>query len=364
MFSGRMPSETGVIHNNLPIRAGIPNMGQALSQEGYETIYCGKWHVPEGFTTEIPGFKVLPACVGGHGNVGDASVSRACEGYLRNRARTAPFLLVASFIQPHDICQWVSMHWNGPDELPYPELAERLPPLPPNFQYDPREPVKVNNGKRPSWSEKQWRYYLWSYYRHVEMVDAEIGRVLQALEDCGEAENTVIVFTADHGEGRGRHQKVLKNSPYDEAIKVPLILSFPGRMAESKQDSAHLVSGLDIMPTVCDYAGVKMPEKVLGRSLRPIVEGKSVDWRSLVVAEVQETGRVLRTMDYKYVKFQDDPVEQLFDMKNDPGEMKNLAAESKLAAVLEDHRKLLKEWEAGLDLAPAPESQKRRRRKT
>jgi arylsulfatase A-like enzyme len=92
------------------------------------------------------------------------------------------------------------------------------------------------------------------------------------------------------------------------------------------------------------------------------MEGKPVEWRPCVVAEVQVTGRMLRTADHKYVKFQDDPVEQLFDMKNDPWETKNLAGESRCAAVLEEHRKLLREWESGLDVAPAPVGRKGRRK--
>ena len=361
LFTSRMPSETGVVYNGLPIRADIPNMGQWLSKEGYETIYLGKWHVPEPMPIEIKGFKVIPAGIGGHGHMGDPAVSRSCEGYLRNRSRSKPFLLVASFIQPHDICQWTSAHLSAPDVLPYPEIAGRLPPLPPNFHYDKREPAKLQR-RRPAWSERQWGYFLWSYYRQVEMVDAEIGRVLQALEDSGEAENTLVVLTADHGEGRGRHQWTGKNAPYEESVKVPLVLCLPGRAPAGGQDSTHLVSGLDIMPTVCDYAGIKPPDKVRGRSLRPIMEGKPVEWRPCVVAEVQVTGRMLRTADHKYVKFQDDPVEQLFDMKNDPWETKNLAGESRCAAVLEEHRKLLREWESGLDVAPAPVGRKGRRK--
>ena len=352
MFTGRMPSETGVVVNNRPIRSDIPNMGQWLSQEGYETVYIGKWHVPASYTSEMPGFRVVPAGIGGQGNIGDAAVSRACQGYLRNRTRSKPFFLVASFLQPHDICQYVSMHRNAPDEIPYPDILDELPELPPNFNYDPREPQKLRNFNRPSWSEQQWRYYIWSYYRHVEMVDAEIGRVLQALDDSGEAENTVIIFTSDHGEGRGRHQMVLKNYLYEEAEKVPLIVSWPGRIPEGKQDTAHLVSGLDIAPTMCDYAGVKSPQGVLGRSLKPILEGETVEWHEFVTAEVQRTGRMLRTSNYKYVTYSGDPVEQLFDIKADPGETKNLAGVFQYDAILEDHRKLLREWEERLDVAP------------
>jgi choline-sulfatase len=329
-------------------------MGQWLQKEGYETIYVGKWHVPEGYATSIPGFKVLPGGIGGQGNMGDAAVSRACEGYLYHRTGTAPFLLVASLLQPHDICSWRMMHLNDPDVLPYPEIADQLPPLPPNFKYDPREPEKIKRRPRPTWSERQWRYYHWSYYRHVEMVDAEIRRILRALDDSGQAQDTLIVFTADHGDGRGRHQWTGKNAPYEESVLVPLILTSPGRVKEGAQDSTHLVTGLDIMPTVCDYAGITAPEKVQGRSLRPLTEKKPVEWRPFVVAEVQQTGRMLRSPDWKYVAFQDDPVEQLFDMKNDPWETKNLAGEARCAVVLEDHRKMLKEWESRLDRAPAP----------
>jgi arylsulfatase A-like enzyme len=115
------------------------------------------------------------------------------------------------------------------------------------------------------------------------------------------------------------------------------------------------VSGLDIVPTVCDYAGAPSPPRVCGRSLRPLAEGKPVEWRSFAVAEVQVTGRMLRTADWKFSVFKDDPVEQLFDMKNDPWETKNLAGEAKCGAVLEEHRRLLKEWESRLDLAPVRE---------
>jgi arylsulfatase A-like enzyme len=134
---------------------------------------------------------------------------------------------------------------------------------------------------------------------------------------------------------------------------VPLIVSCPGRLLEDKRDRAHLVSGVDVVPTVCDYAGVEAPPAMRGRSLRPLLEGNSAEWREFVAAEVQQTGRMIRTPEYKYVTYEGDPVEQLFHMKSDPGETKNLAAESKHGDALEAHRKLLGDWDAGLDKAPA-----------
>jgi len=357
MFTGRPTLETGVVVNNRPIRSTIPNMGQWLRQQGYETLYAGKWHLPSSYTPSIPGFHVIATGINGQGGVCDAGVSRACQGYLRSRGGgrsgqgKKPFLLVASFLQPHDVCQFVSMHAASGEMVFYDQVADELPPLPANHRYDAREPAKVRRHPRPAWSEKQWRYYLWNYYRMVEMVDAEIGRVLQALEDSGEADNTVVVFTADHGEGRGRHQLVTKNYLYDEAAKVPLIFAGPGRVAQGK-DTTHLVSGLDILPTVCDYAGIQPPANVRGVSLRPLLEGKSAPAREFVPAEVTVTGRMIRTQRYKYIAYKNDPVEQLFDMQADPGETKNLAADAKLASVLKDHRKLLADWEARLDVAP------------
>lgn len=200
--------------------------------------------------------------------------------------------------------------------------------------------------------DEQWRFYLWSYYRHVEMVDAEVGRVLDALEDSGERENTVIILTSDHGEGRGRHHMVGKNYLYDEASRVPFLISWPGRLPAGKQDTTHLVSGIDIMPTICDYAGVKAPAEMTGRSVRPLIEGKQIPWREFVAAEVAGNGRMIRTPSHKYIAYADDPVEQLFDMRTDTGETKNLAPDSRHAPVLEAHRGLLKEWTGHLKLAP------------
>lgn len=93
-----------------------------------------------------------------------------------------------------------------PENLPYPELPVELPPLPSNVDYDPREPERVKQtrqtSKRCPWNEEQWRFYLWSYYRIVEEVDAEIGRVMHAPEDARHLEDTPVVLTADHVQGR------------------------------------------------------------------------------------------------------------------------------------------------------------------
>ena len=189
----------------------------------------------------------------------------------------------------------------------------------------------------------------------VEQVDGEIGRVLNALEESGKAENTLVIFVSDHGEGMAHHQMVRKNLCYDEAAKVPLIVSFPGKIKAGVVDDTHLVSQADIFPTICDYVGIKPSPHQRGRSLRPLLEGKNVRWRSMVACELGSNdvfARMIRTDRYKYVKYFKDPVEQLFDMKADPGEVKNLAMQAKFADELKSHRKLLAKWESKLILSP------------
>ena len=361
IFTGRMPSETGVPRNGLPIREDIPNIGQWFSENtDYETVYAGKWHLPRTYQNEIAGFQVLPGGIGGQGNLGDTCVSRACDGFLRNRSATNPFLLVASFLQPHDICEWLRLNMNNPDELRFPEINDALPPLPDNFDYEAIEPEVLRRrrqGNEPAkggWSKQHWRYYLWSYYRHVEMVDGEVGRILQAVQDTGHDNDTMIVFVADHGEGLAHHQMVRKSSSYDEASKAPLLISWPGQFAGDSNDFTNVVSGVDLAPTLCDCAGIRPPDGTVGRSLRPLLEGKPASSDGHIVTEIPtNVGRLVRTRRYKFATYAGDTVEQLYDMENDPGETRNLAASSEHASALADHKKLLREWEARLD--PAPE---------
>jgi len=360
IFSGRTTSETSVYVNGRPIRSDIPNLGQWFTQNtNYETVYAGKWHLPGGFTHFIPGFRVINTGLNGQGNVGDTATSRVCEGFLHNRSNDRPFLLVASFLQPHDICEWLRLNMNNPDKPRYAELADELPPLPENFEYDPREPeylIGKRKGGEPAkggWNKQHWRYYIWSYYRHIEMVDGEIGRVLDALESAGYGSNTLVLFLSDHGEGLARHQKVRKSSPYDEASKVPFVISLPGKIPENKIDSTHLITGLEVMPTLCDYAGIKPPAHMRGRSLKPLLEGKTDDWHEFIVTEMPgNRARLVRSRKYKYVNYYGDPVEMLFDMENDPGETRNLADDPKYAKVLTDHKAKLQSWEQKLDVAP------------
>jgi arylsulfatase A-like enzyme len=361
-FTGRTSCEHAVVYNNTPVRSDLPDMARWLGDRGYETVHTGKWHVPGRELTESFG-----TVFGEHwaGEYADEAVARSAEAYLSNRTGSAPFFLVVGFLQPHDICYWVFQNPHPPEDLPYPEAFGDLPPLPPNFDAELAEPqgatqqgshrIGVKGRSHTShWPERTWRHYLWAYYRHVEMVDASVGHVLDALEDSPYASETLVILASDHGEAQARHGKVLKDFLYDEVVKVPLLYSWPGRLAEGVQDTDHLVSGLDLAPTICDFAQVEVMPEARGRSVRPLLENRSVEWREFVAAESYVTGRMIRTARHKYIAYKGDPVEQLFDIDADPWEMHNLASAAAHASVLEEHRRLLREWEAQLDPALVP----------
>ncbi len=367
VMTGLMPHETGVMQNGRGIREGIPNLGEHFRAQGYRTHYAGKWHLPKGFGEPV-GFEKL---IGGHtlGAHMDEPLATSCVEFL-HEAPEEPFLLVASFMNPHDVCHWIRGH---PGSRDYGSPA-RFPPAPGNMWRDPDEPEYMQHHRHGNYSSmsnslhisKDWRaddfrHYIHDYYRMCEDVDRQIGRVLSALRFRGLAENTLVVFTSDHGEGLGAHRWTQKAAFWEETAKVPLVVAGAGVERRGVVDSRALVSGADIVPTVCDYAGVPAPGRVTGRSLRPAVRGEGWD-REFVVAELanlgamDRQGRMVRTDRHKYVVFNGgERPEQFFDLELDPGEVHNLAGDPEALAELGRHRALLSGWldRTGDDFRPA-----------
>jgi arylsulfatase A-like enzyme len=349
MITGLMPTEHGVAKNDVPGVAGLPTLGETLAKTGYETAYFGKTHLP-GFQSAsgLVGFRTL-VTYGGHAAVGDNLASRATEHFIRNHASADPFFCVSSLVHPHDICYWhINRRYLVPKTIPFADLAANLPALPPNKDYDFPEPAQLAKTRITVFDDEQWRFYLYNYYRMVEMLDAEIGRILDALEESGRADNTLVVFTSDHGEGGARHSRVQKWYPYEESARVPLIARLPGVIPEGTRDATHLVSGIDLFPTFCDFAGAPPPAFSHARSLKPLLTGAATEWREKLGIETQIIGRTIRSARFKYVKYADDPIEMLFDMDADPWELKNLAGESSHSSILANHRAMLTEWQAEL----------------
>jgi choline-sulfatase len=365
LFTGRCSSETGVYKNGIGIRESMPTLGECLREEGYTTLYAGKWHVPGSYVTNIPGFRVLSTGITHQGTVSDPLCTEACVNYMVNKTDDAPFCMVVSYMQPHDICEWLRFNRMDPKELRYAEIAGQLPYLPGNYGKIPHgEPESVRLRREriePSagqWDELHWRYYLWSYLRHVEMVDAEVARLLETLDDTGMLANTIIVFTSDHGEGMGCHSMTRKSTLYDEAAKVPLIYSWPGAIREGQVAETTLASGLDLMPTLFDYAGAAIPTDVKGISLRPALEASAEPDRTFIAAEASSNlGQMIRSQRYKYIAYKDavsknGVAEMLFDIETDPGETINLVGSPDYGQVLDQHRAMFKGWISGLDISP------------
>lgn len=359
LFTSRMPHELGIYGNfgaELSEK-GVPTMGDLFQAAGYETAYAGKWHLQVPFpafkSRKIPGFTVLPLAgrdphtidltKEGKGLTVDPNTADVAVEFLR-QPHDRPFLLTVSVLNPHDICEYSKCE---AFRRMLPDDPAQLPPARPNLRDTDELPTALQKSaaRHADWSELQWREYLWVYYRLVEKADAEVGRVLAALDRTGLSNKTVVVFTSDHGEMIGSHGMVTKQKLYEESATVPLIVAPPGAAAAA--DGEHLASGLDVLPTLLDYAGITAPASLEGRSLRPLVEGKTVPWREFVVSETVSgaDARMVRTARYKYVLFgQSENREQFFDMEADPGETSNLIADVSLAGEIERHRVLLKQW--------------------
>ncbi len=354
--TGCYPHQIGTISNGREIKEGFPFLGHLVSSAGYSSDYIGKWHI--GATYEEAGYNYEKAGK-------DPEKTVAAVKYLQQK-HDKPFFLTVSLMNPHNVCQLARADADGTD-LPdgaidlAPDDLNELPPLPHNFEVPENEPSVIREIQKKSplhyptkkWDEKTWRQYLWGYYRLVEKVDAQIGQVLNALEEGGHADNTLIIFTSDHGEGVAMHQWNQKQILYDQSVKTPLIISWKGKT--QKRVYPKLVSNaLDIPATILDIIGVEQPSQMSGVSLKPIIEGKSPKPRKYVVSETMfalnnrnlgATGRMIRTKKYKYCIYDNgEKREQLFDMKNDTGEMKNLVYEKGYDKILNKHRELIRKW--------------------
>lgn len=350
-FTGRMPSEIGVTGNvnDVEMDPAIPagGLGHLLRAAGYNCVYGGKQHMP-GLSSEDVGF--AQAC----DNDRDGLADWAAE--FLTQPQEQPFCLVTSFINPHDICfmgirdsqQTEGEKWligrshaelaaldealalpEGMDEETF--FATVCPPLPPNFGPQCDEPAGLTesirneafrHNARENWSARRWRLHRWAYAKLTEKVDAQIGRVLAALDAGEHAANTIVVFTSDHGDHDGAHGLEHKSTHYDEACRVPLIVRQPSGPAGTVCD-ALVSNGLDLLPTFCDLAGANWPEDLLGRSLRPLLgDGQADDWREVVPIETQ-LGHGVTDGRFHYARYAGDSGEQLYDRTWDPGQLRN-----------------------------------------
>ena len=247
----------------------------------------------------------------------DAAIER-----LRQTEPATPFFMYVSFMAPHD-----------PRTMPA-EYLRRYDPerltLPPNFL--PRHPF--DNGAidirdellagHPR-EEAEVRRHIAEYYAMITHLDAEIGRLLDVLEQRGLTDDTIIVMAGDNGLAVGQHGLMGKQNLYEHSVRVPLIFAGPGVSRGQTRDSyAYL---LDIFPTLCDLAGVPVPDSVTGRSLAPALTDPAHHARERLYLAYWDSQRAIKDRRYKLIEYRagDGPVTQLFDLETDPWEMNDLA---------------------------------------
>lgn len=376
MLSGRYPTQSGVIDNsNFLAEASMPPasppLGRIFRDQGYDTAYFGKWHVnPAPDLEGLHGFRRMAATL----NEDNAAIGGAID-YLREKSGKPgkPFLLVVSILDPHSICEWARGEPLPLGDLPEPPPPDKCPPPPRNLAPQAGEPDALALARRSYHAAKQfpvgdftadrWRQYRWAYYRLVERADRRIGELLAALSAAGLEKDTDIVFTSDHGDAQGAHGWNQKTVFYEESVRVPFVIS---RTGEKARASNRLVNvGIDLIPTLCDLAGIAAPKALPGLSVRRA----DVEPRQYVVASnrlsqgaaidgaiPKPDGRMLRSARFKYCAYSiGERRESLVDLERDPLEMVNLAGDRRHAGVLDQHRAMLAQWcrETG-DTFPVP----------
>lgn len=359
MFTGQMPHQLGINSNSdkeLQPEIIKTNLAHVLKDNGYDCAYGGKWHAPEVEIDCHSGFEKIS-------EFGDLNLAENSIAYLKSKRNSkTPFFLVASFDNPHTICEWAR---NQP--LPYgnitPVSLDKTPKLPINFEKSASFPEALQIEQEAdklsyptqNYTEEDWRQYRYTYYRLIEKVDLEIGRIIDAIDDLGMRDNTIIIFTSDHGDGNAAHGWNQKTALFQESINVPFIISDKaGQYSNNILETALVSTGLDLYPTILDYAGITSSEELLGKSLRPIISTEhQLKNHDYVVTETKfdnknsygTLGRAIVDKHYKYVLYSwGKNREQFFDITEDPFEMNNLATTKEIAPLMDTYREKLIAW--------------------
>ena len=339
VLTGQRPLTHGVFVNDVYLQPRATSMAQAFSSAGYDTAYIGKWHVDgHGRSSYIPperrlGFdywKVLecthdynhsPYYAGTSDekrfwNGYDAiAQTRDVETYIRNHAEDKPFLLMLSWGPPH------APYETAPEEFRKLYHAEPIE-LPPNV---------------PDEIAAQAREWLAGYYAHCSALDSCVGDLLTTIQECGIEDDTIFVFTSDHGDMLGSQGETKKQRPWDESIRVPFLLKYPGLSGWRPRETDALIDAPDIVPTLLGLCGIPISEPIEGNDFSGHIAGGDdpSDGAALIMCPqafgqwtITHHGgkeyRGLRTKRYTYVRDLQGPW-LLYDNEVDPCQMRNLA---------------------------------------
>jgi len=342
----------------------VPTLPQLLRNSGYATFGTGKWH--NGSESFLRSFESGEAVMlGGMSDHVKVPVQDVAEGrFVRKRqekkfsselfadaairfltSRSAksqgddrPFFAYVAFTAPHDPRQPPLSHRK--------HYYERRPPLPANFM--PQHPF--HNGwmtgrdeKLAPWprTESVISDQLAEYYGMITHMDEQIGRILDALEASGHGDDTIVVYSADHGLAVGSHGLLGKQSVYEHSMGCPLVIAGPGIPKGSSNALTYL---LDLFPTLCDLTGTSVPAGVEGRSLEGIWNGRIRGVRESLFLAYENKMRSVRDDRWKLIRYPLIDHEQFFDLKEDPDELQNLVTRPDLQERVARMRDLLRIW--------------------
>jgi uncharacterized sulfatase len=262
---------------------------------------------------------------------------------LMEQHKDKPFFIAAGFYRPH--CPWVTPKKYF-DLYPLDRIS--LPAITSKVLEDYPELALASTKPWPHFgvTTDQARECKQAYYASISFVDAQIGRLLDAVDRLGLREKTIIVFWSDHGYHLGEHGLWFKQSCFEESAKVPLIIAAPGRGTAGRACS-RTVELVDLYPTLAELAGLTPPKHVEGHSLRPLLDDPQAKWDHAAYTQVQrgaDPGHSVRTERWRYTEWAFGAKgQELYDHDNDPRELHNLAGEAKYAEVVAQMKALLKQ---------------------
>ena len=340
---------------------GETTLGQLLGEHGFATFATGKWH--NGRESWLRSFErgknILFGGMSDHVKVplsdlgADGRLTPKREGvrfsstlfadaaieFLRNYRDDAPFFAYVAFTAPHDPRnpppKYRRMYYRDP------------PPLPPNFA--PQHPF--NNGQMTGRDEKlgPWprtaevvRDQLAEYYGLITHLDRQVGRILRELQRGPHAENTVVLYTADHGLAVGSHGLLGKQNLYEHSMGAPLIFAGPG-IPQGESDTLCYL--LDIFPTLCAMLGVKAPGDGDGVDLSAVWRGEVTSVRDSIFTSFRNLMKAVRTDRWKLIRYPRIDHLQLFDLQSDPDETRSLAADPAQRERIAELTALIQRWQ-------------------
>ncbi|MBN1564925.1 MAG: sulfatase-like hydrolase/transferase [Anaerolineae bacterium] len=256
--------------------------------------------------------------------------TQTCEFLRQQHPAGSPFLCVASFYAPHT--PWVVpqrfINQYDPATLPLPEFPPEINTQRPAGSDDPDV----------LYSDAQLRGAKQGYYAMITEVDSYVGKMLDTLDEQGLAENTIVLFTSDHGEWLGDHLRYGKGYPGDDPVaRVPLIVRWPGEIRNTGRTISEIMEAVNVLPTLLDCAGIQVPPHLQGTSFAAMLGGG--DYAGHGSALMEFAGwKNLRTAEYRYL-IHEDGREMLWDITRDPGEYRDVANNPDYAVALAEHRR-------------------------